>query len=371
MSRLLLCVAALLLASCDSTEPQQTTRAVTGTVTDLAGAPLAGAEVTVLGTALAATTDAQGAFRLEEVGATGSATLRFERTGYGAAFRVLDLAAVKIVAVRLKEAPAPRPIDVVAGGVVTEQNVEVAIEAGSLVLPGGAPATGTVEVHIMPYDPLEPLSFPASMMTNEGGRLISIGMAEIHITQGGERLQPAAGKTIGFTLDVPEGLAMAASYNLWYLNEQTGLWEDNGPGTWDEATRRWTAQLPHLSYPNGDALQANWADVNGTVWSGDHDRMSGAQIAAETNVGWGENLFTDASGGYAVRIPVQGGMDDPSVRALETVDQRPVNGPYVETFPTGAATTRDFQMCIKHGRPCKSPSSLCCDGYSCIDGYCL
>lgn len=90
---------------------------VTGTVADSAGTPLAGAQVSVDGTALRTATDVAGQFRLENVPAR-TVTLRVQLVGYRQAVRELSLRAGETARVEIVMERAPfllAPVEVVVG----------------------------------------------------------------------------------------------------------------------------------------------------------------------------------------------------------------------------------------------------------------
>ncbi|MBX3635605.1 MAG: PKD domain-containing protein [Rubrivivax sp.] len=134
--------------------------------------------------------------------------------------------------------------DAGAGGTVDgPDGVRVVFAPGSLVDAAGNPASGAVQVAMTPVDVTEtPRAFPGRFEglapDGEEGLILSFGVVEVVLQQGGQPLQLAPGRRA--TLEIPvyarlgrdgQPLQPGDTYPLWSLNERTGLWVAEGTGT--------------------------------------------------------------------------------------------------------------------------------------------
>lgn len=108
-----LALAVPLLLALATTARAQETGEVTGTVYEAAtGLPLAGAQVTIAGTRLTATTSEDGGFRLPSV-RPGAAVVRVERLGYGTAERRVTVTSGGTARIRFELDPRPLELDAI------------------------------------------------------------------------------------------------------------------------------------------------------------------------------------------------------------------------------------------------------------------
>jgi hypothetical protein len=226
-------------------------------VLDRAAMPVAGA--TVSAGDMAATTDAQG-HALLDIPAAGETTITISKAGYADTFRPMkpDGAPSVSFEATLFQPDVMTTVDVTDGATVALTSASADI--GSLVIPkdglvdaAGAKVTGAVDVAVVYVAPGEagPSTSPAPMVAEENGvtvPLISHGMVDVTITQGDKKLDVAEGKSLELTLPAAPDAPTTAP--LWYIDEDTGLWTQQGTATSDGDT--WTAPLPHLSWWNVD-----------------------------------------------------------------------------------------------------------------------
>ncbi|MDH5446710.1 MAG: DUF1566 domain-containing protein [Gammaproteobacteria bacterium] len=129
--------------------------------------------------------------------------------------------------------------------VIGEFGAKVVLNGDDFVDSDGNPVSGDVQVAVTPLDVSTPAglasfpgSFEATDQDGEDQQLITYGTTEFHFTQGEEELQLAEGKKVAIELPIffdthPDGkpVARGDKIPLWYLNEETGIWIQEGVGT--------------------------------------------------------------------------------------------------------------------------------------------
>jgi PKD repeat protein len=214
------------------------------------GLPLAGVSVALAdasGGSASATTGADGRATLR-TGTGVPLVLRFAKDGHAEQVQRLQVPASDepgFVQVTLRErAPAVTLPDAAAGGTLAgPDGVRVVFAPGSLVDASGNPATGPVQVAMTPVDVTEsPRAFPGRFegLAGDGqeGLIVSFGVVEVVLRQGGQPLQLAPGRSA--TLEIPvyarqgldgQPLQPGDTYPMWSLNPRTGLWVAEATGT--------------------------------------------------------------------------------------------------------------------------------------------
>ena len=255
----------LLTAGCSGGDKADNTDnagiAVEGLVRDAAHQRLDGVEVFDANGVLAVS-DADGRmqFRLPE-GSTGP--LRLRKPGYAAQTVPLQVmnGQADFEATLGRRGPVisidpSQPVDV-AG----THGARVTLPANALVDGNGNPVSGEVELTITPVDVSsddEMGVFPGAFAGEDADGttvplILSYGTVEYRFTQDGEELNLAEGQSAEIELPVfveqhPDGspVQIGDTGALWYLNEETGLWKQEGSGT----------VVASLDSPTGLALQA-------------------------------------------------------------------------------------------------------------------
>jgi PKD repeat protein len=241
------------------------------------GLPLAGVRVALADGSASATTGTDGRAMLR-TGTGVPLVLRFSKDGYAEQVQRLQVPASAepgFVQVTLRQRAAAVTLpDAAAGGTVNgPDGVRVVFAPGSLVDASGNPAIGAVQVAMTPVDVTEsPRSFPGRFegLAGDGreGLIVSFGVVEVVLRQGGQPLQLAPGRRA--TLEIPvyarQGLdgrllQPGDTYPMWSLNERTGLWvaEATGtvvtaPGTPEGLALR--GEVTHFSWWNHDLFTA-------------------------------------------------------------------------------------------------------------------
>ena len=310
---------AVWLAGCGSgssdTEPPPPP--VTGTVTGLAvsattGAPLAGVAVSS-GTA-STTTGADGTFNLTAV-TPGAAVVSFSATDHARSHANATVAAGQTasVSVRLTPIGTRQTTTAAAGATVSVPGTpaQVSLPAAGIVDRNGAAFAGTMTVELTPINPaLDPGNMPGDMTTRLGDGTVqpieSFGALAVNLQDGsGNKLNLAAGTTA--TVRIPlatRSAAPPATVPLFYFNETTGLWVQEGTATLQGTApnQYYEGTVTHFTTWNADQV-ANTIRVTGCVQEANAVRVAGALVRADgVDYSGVASAVSDASGNFIVSM---------------------------------------------------------------------
>lgn len=233
-----------------------------GNVTDENGLPSAGVLVTVGSRTV--TTNALGYFRLNDASLDKNSSLVVaEKTGYFRSYRVFPATSgTNQVSIKMIKKEIAGTVSGSAGGTVTLANgSKISLPAGGIVDAAFNTAySGEVRVYASYIDPTAtdiaqrvPGSFVADDKT--GGRVIltSYGMMVVEMeTAGGAKLQIKKGSAATLTMPIPVSIQGSATPTipLWYVNETTGIWQEEGLAT--KQGNQYVGEVKHFSYWNCD-----------------------------------------------------------------------------------------------------------------------
>jgi len=230
---------------------------IKGNVIDIDGNPIEGVRVSLInaqdlvGGDRDATTDVDGETTLDNMPTGVDFVFTLTKTGYADRFLRTTIPAdasdvAAFTATLTERAVAQTLSNAENGGNVSgTDGTAIKLPAGALVDTSGNPVSGSVEVALTPVDVSDvnardafPGSFAAADENGDSGVLLSFGVAEYHLTQGGERLQLAAGKQATLTVPIyideySDGSPVTAGDHipLWSLDETSGQWIQEGMGT--------------------------------------------------------------------------------------------------------------------------------------------
>jgi len=233
-----------------------------GKVLDASRQPAAGVTVRV-GTKTAIT-DADGNFRINDAMLDKYATrVTAEKAGYFKAFRVFSATSgTNGLVIQLIQRTEAGTVDAAAGGTVTLSNgATITLPAQGVVVDGnGAAYTGTVKVFAAYIDPtadnigeVVPGSFLAEDKNSQRVVLASYGMLAVELEgNGGQKLQIKNGAKATLTAPIPASLLASAPADMpmWYVNEATGIWKEEGTAT--KVGNTYTGEVSHFSFWNYD-----------------------------------------------------------------------------------------------------------------------
>jgi hypothetical protein len=242
--------------------PLPITAHLQGNVFDENNAPASG--VTVKVSSKTAITDSKGYFRIMSAALDKrSSVVTAEMNGYFKAYRTFSATSgTNHIEFKLTKRSLSGTIDGATGGEVSLSNgAKVQLPASSVVIAStGAAYTGTVNVYAAFIDPTDaeigrtvPGSFMANNASNTRVILESYGMMAVELsTTSGEKLQIKTGSTSKLTMPIPTSLqgSAPASIPLWYVDEQTGIWQEEG--TASKSGSLYVGEVKHYTYWNCD-----------------------------------------------------------------------------------------------------------------------
>lgn len=230
-------------AAVTDTASGQKTGRVKAVVTNVGGAPLD--SVRVLAQGLELLTNSQGEFLIDNCPASnGRIVLRLQKDGYFDrifAKEVIDTSVAIISMVKKEESDICRLTTFPAkeGTCVKVQEAEVLIPANAMVkMSDGTDYNGNVNLSVIYYNPddanfnniLPGGDLIAVDANSIRGKLVSYGMLDVQMkTDSGELLQLKKGSKSKLTFPKPQCQTQKPdSIPLWWFNEKTGLWEEEG-----------------------------------------------------------------------------------------------------------------------------------------------
>lgn len=241
-------------------------RTLSGIVKDSKGNAISG--VTVKTGTVTATTNSAGLFTLNQVWVKSNRIIvSFEKTGYFDLTRACDTYQKGTWEVTLigKHEPGRGVTTTVSSGgdaTVGVGNMKLDLPADGYKVEGtGSDYSGTVNVD-MAYISPDDKDFADAMPGGDlravrvGGteaELLSYGMIAVSLTDGsGNALNLKDGKTAKVSFPIPESLKgkAEATIPLWWFNEQTGKWEEDGEAKL--VGNRYEGEVKHFSWWNLD-----------------------------------------------------------------------------------------------------------------------
>ncbi|MEM6785255.1 MAG: hypothetical protein AAF624_16160, partial [Bacteroidota bacterium] len=242
-------------------------------VADTRGELVAQARVELVGTDREATANALGeaAFAAFDVGVPRS--IRVSAEGYAAQTVPVTLpqgTARGFVGVTLLPRASARSMaDAELGGVMmAADGAMVDLPVEGLVDAQGNPISGAIDVFVTPVDVADaderagfPGQFAGVQPDGERGIIASYGTVEYVFEQDGQELQLAPGKSATVEIPIYTGGAEAGdTIALWSVDEETGLWVQEGIGTVVESDATPTglalrADVTHFSWWNADRFE--------------------------------------------------------------------------------------------------------------------
>ncbi len=245
-----------------ATAPSPVKANLQGNIIDEAGQPAAGVRIQV--GSKTAITDSRGYFRIMEADLDKNASkVTAEKEGYFKAFRTFRATSgSQQVNIKLVKKTLTGTIASASGGAVTLTNgAKVALPAnGVVVASGNAPYSGDVKVYAAYIDPTSadiaetvPGSFMADDKANNRVTLASYGMMAVELeSTTGQKLQVRPGSRATLTMPIPSSILSSApaTIPLWYVDEATGLWKEEGSAT--KSGSQYIGEVSHFSFWNCD-----------------------------------------------------------------------------------------------------------------------
>lgn len=240
------------------------TASLQGRVVDENGLPVQGA--TVSSGAATTATDVNGVFTFTSISMSSRfGYVKVVKQGYfnGSRSIITNPGASNFVSIQLMPRTATGTFPAASGGKIVVQTGDTASFTGASVVNAATNAayTGTVHVFSTYLDPTDPNVYkymPGDLrgIGSDGNEtaLQSFGMMLVELEDdAGNKLQIASGMQATLSWTIPASLQATApaTIPLWYFNDSTGKWIQQGTAT--RQGNGYTGQVGHFSYWNCDA----------------------------------------------------------------------------------------------------------------------
>lgn len=294
------------------------TTTICGTIVDESKKPVAGATITAHGKST--TTNTQGFFQITGVNAPEKKCyVRVNKAGYFAGSRSEEPVKNGFTVYRimlLSDMPVYSFMSGSGGTATLNNGCQVTIPSNAVVDGSNTPYNGLVNMSVKHLDPTDgncAWQMPGDLMNaSRTSALVSYGMLNVELKDNlGQKLQIASGKQATLKTVVPSSLLSnaPASIPLWYFNETTGNWQNEGSAALTGGA--YIGTVSHFSTWNcDDTIPPSYTtgrivDVNGNGLSG-----------ITVTVGWGYEI-TDQQGyfkstdpsGTLLWVEVEGGLN--------------------------------------------------------------
>jgi hypothetical protein len=328
--------------------PEPLTAHIQGNVTDENDQPAVGVTVNV-GTKTA-TTDADGYFRIDQASLDKkSALVTAAKTGYFKAYRSFGATpGTNYVAIKLIKRDLTGTVNGASGGDVSLSNgTKITLKANGIVVAAtGTAYTGTVNVYAANIDPTAadiaqrvPGSFMATNADGSRVGLSSYGMVAVELEgAAGEKLQIKSGSTATLNMAIPASLQAGApsSIPLWYLDEQSGIWKEEGSAT--KSGNSYIGDVKHFSFWNCD-IQVPAVTLSLTIKNPDTLPMVHVAVKLTKTFSNGSTMstygFTDSLGHVSGLIPANTQLTLSVLGTCGTVVHTRIIGPYMQNTNLG------------------------------------
>lgn len=283
---------------------------VTGTVTSRYGAKLQGVKVSI-GT-LNTETDGKGSYQLGNVPKGERVLATFKKAGYVSTQKVTKVFAGKTTTLHAKLATisVEKTISSNTGGTVSTQGAEVVIPSNAFEDEAGNPFSGEASVRATYFDPTKSdftELFPGQFMgiPESGSQEVpieSFGFIDVGVSSGTQDLKLREGKQATITLPLPEAILSQApeTIPLWYYDENTGQWMEEGSAT--KVGNTYVGNVSHFSSWNADCLYQT-ATITGRVVDQDGKPLHRVRVTAIGQDYTGATVdYTDQDGRFSIEV---------------------------------------------------------------------
>ena len=254
------------------------TTTISGSVFDDSNAPVVGAEIKSAGQT--AVTNASGGFTFSSIKVPKSRfVVNITKSGYfdGSFADAPKANGTSNIKVYLMNAGATTTVDAGTGGEAASQdgNSKVKLDANIVANSDGSAYTGNVKLNVGYLDPTsENFSnlipggdMQATTTNNTQTTLYSYGIIRVEMkNDAGADLKIKSGNTSEITVAIPSsmGADAPATIPLWYYDDATGLWKEEGVATKNAQGDKYVGTVAHFSEWNCDTPEGT-ATVRGLV----------------------------------------------------------------------------------------------------------
>jgi hypothetical protein len=315
---------------------------ISGQVVNELGEPLENAEVRV-GTS-SYTTGADGVFFFRNLSTKQRATLiTVEKSNYFKGYRTMHVQANKehITRIMLIEQKNPVTFNAVTGGTIAlNGGARILFPANAIMYKSnGTPYNGEVTVYAKWLDPNSntinqemPGDLRAIDINNMEKLLQTFGMVAVEMVDNSNNpLQMALGKTATLDFPIPFNLMVnaPASIPLWFFDETTGMWKQEGAAT--KVGNRYTGEVAHFSFWNVD-VPGNFVQLDMTLQNASGLPLSNMLVRI-SNPGTGDQRYgyTNSLGYVSGFVPDNAGLN---VEVMTSPCMNVIYSQAVTTFST-------------------------------------
>jgi len=292
--------------------PFSTATTLQGNVLDENGQPAARVLITTSDRGVI--TDANGYFRITNASFDKTnGLITAEKDGYFKAYRsFITTIGVNQIMIKLIKKELSGQISSSSGGdAILPNGSKITLPANGIVNPWGGSYLGTVNVYASYIDPsardisqIIPGSFMAIDKNDKKVVLTSYGMLAVQLeSSNGEKLQIAPGSSATLTIPIPLTIQPSApsSISLWYVNEQTGTWQEEGSAKRDG--NNYVGEVKHFSFWNCD-FGGSAVTLSMTLQSFKGSPMVYTEVRLTNPDGFQSYGWSDSLGQVASRVPL-------------------------------------------------------------------
>lgn len=342
-------LASFLLAGCfhdedtpasnsQTTTPTTTTGTVTGRVFNNSTG-ISGATVSI--GSISGTTDSSGNFTLTGVTAATRAVVKVTKTGYAETFKNTSVTANTTTSVTIE----PLPVGTLASGnsftaqavvAIPNSPAQVTIPANGLVRADGSAVSGTYSVALTAIAPASNSSaMPGEFLAATGSTTAPIeswgALSTTLSDSAGAKLQLASGRTATIRIPVStRSSTIPASIPLFYFNETTGLWVQEGTATLagTAPNQYYEGTVTHFSVWNADQVTET-VYINGCVADSDGTTpVANVRVSTDgIDYSGASSGMTDAQGNFRLAVKRAGRATVTGLSGLRLTNTLSV-GPY-------------------------------------------
>ncbi len=292
---------------------------VTGLVVDENNNPMSGVIIKA-SNAYTSSTDSKGHFNFDRIILDRyTSIVTAEASGYFKGYRIFSSSqqGLNFIKIQLLKKIISGIINSSTGGYVSTPDYTITLPpAGVINKNTGAVYNGPVTVYSSYIDPfaqnisaIVPGALIGIDSLSKRVRLQSLGMLAVEMVgASGETLQIASGITASIKIEIPSLLVANAPSEipLWYLDEQTGIWKQEGIAIKNGTT--YSGSVKHFSFWNADIAAANMVFLEMTIKDiGGHPLPHTlVEIKADsmgTNWSYPSFGYTDAAGYVSGLVP--------------------------------------------------------------------
>ncbi len=294
--------------------PNPITANLQGNILDENDQPAEGVSITVGSSSTV--TNNTGYFKIDNAGLDKKNTMVLaQKTGYFKGIRLFAATSgTNYITIKLIKKIQAGTVDAINGGTVTLTNgSSVALPANGIkIASSGNAYTGTVNVFAQYIDPssadigkIVPGSFAAIDKDGKTVVLTSYGMMAVELeSAAGEKLQIKEGAVATLTSPIPAA-AMAsapATIPLWYVDEQTGLWREEGTAT--KQGNNYVGDVKHFSFWNCD-LSNEAVMLTMRILNANNSPLVNTAVKLTRVSGWVTSVtgYTDSLGQVSGLVP--------------------------------------------------------------------